>query len=456
MAYSQLVALDARTGTLRDEFTPTTIAWYLVAFVAFLMAIWWNHRHPIPMVWLWAVPIVFRLLMLATTPTLSDDVYRYLWDGHVATSGVNPYAYTLDAPALDALHIPARDLANNPDLGTPYLPVAQLVFATGALAAPSVPLTLQVVMVGFDLATALVIVRLLRLSVQPERRVMLYLWNPLVVTEIAHGAHLESAMVFLAMLAVYLSLSSSRFAGAAPLVLALATLTKPLPVLLLPFLWPRWRRSGQVLYGATLATVLVPFGVSAGWGLVGPETGTGLFGSARVFSSWAFNGGVAFWLEGWLDGASSGVLSFGDPALVTRFVVGAVMVIGLVWAAMIARRRESLAGQPRVMAIPMMIFVVLTPTLYPWYLLIVVAFLPFVLEDWPRGGWVPIVPWLYLGATVVFSYLTYLDPNNHHEIEWVRRLEWIPTLVLIAVAAAVTRWGHRVGTDEGSVESRTA
>ncbi|HDH03277.1 MAG TPA: hypothetical protein ENH15_03430, partial [Actinobacteria bacterium] len=84
IAYLSLVRLDAQVGTLRDEFTPQTIGWYLLAFVGFLVALWWNERRPIPLVWLWVIPIVFRLLLLATTPTLSDDVYRYIWDGNVS------------------------------------------------------------------------------------------------------------------------------------------------------------------------------------------------------------------------------------------------------------------------------------------------------------------------------------------------------------------------------------
>ena len=125
VAYGGMLSLDARSGTLRDRFTSQTIGWYLLAFAGFALALWWNERHPIDRRWLWAVPIVFRILLLATTPTLSDDVHRYLWDGHVATEGVNPYSHAIDAPELDEYEIPARALANHPSLGTPYLPAAQ-------------------------------------------------------------------------------------------------------------------------------------------------------------------------------------------------------------------------------------------------------------------------------------------------------------------------------------------
>ena len=34
------------------------------------------------------------LIPLFSTPTLSPDFYRFLWDGELTTLGVHPYAYT--------------------------------------------------------------------------------------------------------------------------------------------------------------------------------------------------------------------------------------------------------------------------------------------------------------------------------------------------------------------------
>ena len=433
VAYGGLARLDVSAGTLGEEFTSQTIGWYLLAFAGFLVALWWNERRPVPLIWLWVIPIVFRLLLLTTTPTLSDDVYRYMWDGNVAAAGFNPYAYALDAPELDSLHIPARELANNPSLGSPYLPVAQVTFAATASVAPSEPLALQTVMVGFDLAAAAVIVALLRMASLPMRRVMLYLWNPLVVIEVAHGAHLDALMVFLALLAVYLTLlqPASRAMWAAPVILALATLTKPLPLLLLPVLWPRWRWSQRLVYGSTMVAILVPFGSTADWGLTSGSAGTGVFGAARVYSGWSFNSGIYHWFSGELDR-----WGIADPDVLTRFTVVTLMVAVLVVVWVFARQRGSPRDTLRLGALVMMAYALLTPTFHPWYLLIVVAFLPFLGSDNSFRTWLYMAPWLYLNAAVVLSYLTYLDPLNHGEIEWVRKVEWYPTFTLLVLAGA--------------------
>src|SRR4030095_15767435 len=36
---------------------------------------------------------LFRLSILFFPPYLSDDIYRYIWDGRVQSAGINPYRY---------------------------------------------------------------------------------------------------------------------------------------------------------------------------------------------------------------------------------------------------------------------------------------------------------------------------------------------------------------------------
>jgi len=43
---------------------------------------------PLAMVLLAAA--AFRLVMIGATPVLSDDIYRYQWDGRVQLAGIDP------------------------------------------------------------------------------------------------------------------------------------------------------------------------------------------------------------------------------------------------------------------------------------------------------------------------------------------------------------------------------
>ena len=87
--YAAMVAADRATGTLRADTTPITL-WLLgAAFLLFAVSVWRTEQAAaVSWRWLWFAPVVFRLLLVATEPTLSDDVYRYLWDGNVFYIGL--------------------------------------------------------------------------------------------------------------------------------------------------------------------------------------------------------------------------------------------------------------------------------------------------------------------------------------------------------------------------------
>ncbi len=451
-AYLGLVLLDGQAGTLRDEFTPYAIGWYTVAFIGYLLGLVWVEWRPSRTLWLiWGAAIVFRLLLLWTIPTWSDDVYRYLWDGYVANNGVSPYAYPIDSPNLDYLDVPIRALANNQWMASPYLPTAQFLFVTLTRLFPLTPLSMQIAMVAFDLLAALLIAKLLALVNLPAHRILIYLWNPLVIVEVAHGAHIDALMVCLALVAVWLTFqprqqpeamdSMNRLSqmGLPPFFLALATLTKILPLFLMTILFWRWRWSQRIIYGVVTLAIMIPFGVISGWGLTGPLDGTGLFGAIRIYADqWNFNSGLFHWLEvKWLP--SWGVLEPLDDA--KRLIgVGQVFVVGLTWLIAwrySANNQVNNLASLRLMAIPFMVYLLLTPTVHPWYMLILMIFLPFLP---PREGetnwqWLTLLPWLYLSGSLALSYITYVNPLDFREYEWVRETEWMPTLRLVVVAA---------------------
>ena len=92
------------------------------------------------------------------------------------------------------------------------------------------------------------------------------------------------------------------------------------------------------------------------------------------------------------------------------------------------------------LAIPLAGYLLLTATAHPWYLLALMPFLPLLTPaaNEPRSIWLWPLPWLWLSGALALSYVTYFDPANLSEYEWVRRWEWLPALGLLAIAL---RWG---------------
>ena len=110
---------------------------------------------------IWGFAILFRVVLLPCVPFLSDDIYRYLWDGHVQLAGINPYLYPPDAPELESIRTAWHARINNPSISTIYPPFAQMVFAAGALAGGSL-LALKALWTLADLAACLLLTRIAR------------------------------------------------------------------------------------------------------------------------------------------------------------------------------------------------------------------------------------------------------------------------------------------------------
>jgi hypothetical protein len=226
--------------------------------------------------------------------------------------------------------------------------------------------------------------------------------------------------------------------------MAAATLTKGLPALLLPVLMQRWGWRRATVYAVLMAAVCIPFALEAGWGLSLPWSTTGLFGAIGIYAgSWNFNSGLFHWLERGvlhcveLVGAPSEIVGR-VSALVARLISAALL--GMVVLAVGRRSRrhgDDAAALLRLAPIPLGAYLLLTTTVHPWYVTLIVPLLPFLL---PRQGETThidrfIVPGIYLSAVVALSYLTYLDPADPREHELVRLIEYVPLYLLLIWAA---------------------
>jgi alpha-1,6-mannosyltransferase len=69
---------------------------YVAAGSVFLLAVFLVIRkkaNTVKPIWILIVGAAMRLLALPSTPILEDDFYRYLWDGAVTATSINPYRY---------------------------------------------------------------------------------------------------------------------------------------------------------------------------------------------------------------------------------------------------------------------------------------------------------------------------------------------------------------------------
>ena len=198
-----------------------------------------------------AFAIVFRLSILFAPPYLSDDIYRYVWDGRVQAAGINPYRYIPAAPELAHL----RDDAIYPKINrkdwahTIYPPVAQAVFFLTTRISESVT-WMKATMLLFELVTFWAVAQLLALLGRPRQLLLMYAWHPLVVWEFAGSGHVDAiSIAFIALAFLAWQRKSDLGAG---FTLACATLVKLFPVVLVPTVLKRDRWRIASVFAATI------------------------------------------------------------------------------------------------------------------------------------------------------------------------------------------------------------
>ena len=129
------------------------IASYALAFLPYFLVLFFLRRTPTTRALFLGVllaGVLLRILFLPFAPVLSDDIYRYVWDGRVAMSGINPFAFAPQAEELRHLRDAAIwPLINHPTVPTIYPPAAQLVFQLNALRGGGIIL-LRALFLGFE------------------------------------------------------------------------------------------------------------------------------------------------------------------------------------------------------------------------------------------------------------------------------------------------------------------
>jgi len=339
--------------------------------------------------------IGFRIILLAVPPTLSDDIYRYRWDGRVQAAGLNPYAEPPAAASLASLRDPLWLRINYPAIRTIYGPAAQVLFAVTYRLDPRLAAYKVSAAIG-DLLCIVLLLACLRRWKLPGWRLALYAWSPLAAFESASNGHFDSWPTAAVLLAVWATLAGRKSLSSA--ALAGGVLFKTWPAMWAPFLLRRRPRWHIALFAGLVIAGYLPFR-DAGFGLAQPwldYTGRWLFNDAGFF--------VLRSLTGSQPVAKGLAAAIGAGAFV------------LLW------RRDVEPMRANYLLLILALF--LMPTIHPWYLLWALPLAAAALDL----GWLtvtllaPLSYWILVGAGP--------DSNVWIEPIWVRFAIWLPALAV--------------------------
>jgi alpha-1,6-mannosyltransferase len=288
----------------------------------------------------WRVPLLLK------PPTLSTDVYRYVWDGRIQRLGYDPYVVVPGNSKFRQLHTAETRLMNHPDVPTPYPAGAELFFRAVVTVKESA-LAMKSAIVLCDAALIAVLLSWLVASRRSPWWVLAYAWNPLVTLEGAGNGHVDLLGALCLVLSAA-SLARGRRTIAA-LALAVGISVKFLPAVLLPVFWRRIGIRDAALAIALVAGLYLPFLKSGGL----PVGSLGAY-----LAWWRINAPLYSALEGILPSGALMAL----PAA-SGFAVA-------IWA-----RRHWAVESPETWAWPAAIALLFAPSVFPWYLLWLTPFL---------------------------------------------------------------------------------
>lgn len=226
----------------------------------------WNFKF------LLGAGILFRICFIFAEPNLSQDFYRFIWDGELVRHGINPYLYLpntlIEQEGLVIAN--ARELYNG--MGSlsakhfsNYPPLNQVLFALAALlsgkSVVGATIAIRAIIILADLGILYFGRKLLQNLSRSPHLIFWYFLNPLVIIELTGNLHFEGVMLFFFVWSMYL-LSKNKWSLAA-VVFALSISVKLVPLLFLPLFLKYFGFKRSVFFylivGATTLVLLIPF-----------------------------------------------------------------------------------------------------------------------------------------------------------------------------------------------------
>ncbi|KXN98021.1 mannosyltransferase [Aequorivita aquimaris] len=376
--------------------------------------------------------IVFRLILIPAIPNLSQDFYRFLWDGRLLIQGVSPYLFTpSSSPALGVTIEQSQQLidgmgALNASHFSNYPPINQLFFAVAALfAGKSIMgsvIVLRVLIILADVGILYFGKKLLEKLNLPIKNIFWYFLNPFIIIELTGNLHFEGVMLFFFVWALYLLFKGKWFWAA--VLIGISVSVKLLPLLFLPLFL-------KYFTNEKTQKVLEIFGVSIKK-LVGFYSVIGFtvvltflpFLSSEFIQN--FSSTIGLWFQNFEFNASVyyiirwiGFQVVGWNIIGTTGKILPVLVFLLVLAIAFFRKNKTPQELMTGMLFAISFYFLLSTTVHPWYVAT-----PLLLSVFTKYKF-PIV-WSFM---VILSYSAYGE-NGFDEKLWLVALEYLVAIVV--------------------------
>lgn len=364
--------------------------------------------------------VIFRLIALFSIPNLSDDYYRFIWDGRLLANGENPF---LKLPA-DYMKQPEKTVElgltqelynglNSPKYFTIYPPVNQFIFWLSAAIFPN-NINGSIWLMKFflfcaELVSLYLIYKLLQHYGRPREWLAIYALNPLVIVELMGNLHFEALMICFLLWAIYLLAKGKWQLSSIPYALAICS--KLLPIMLMPLLIRRLGLKNTVIFGLlVLSGMIICFLPIFDW-----DTFKHLGESVGLyFQKFEFNASI-YYIVRWIGFQVKGynIIGTAGKYLAVTTVIGILLITLL-------ELKPTWKNIGAAMMGAFTIYFSMATIVHPWYATTLVALA--AISTWRY----PII-WTFLLPLTYFTYLT----TSYVENLWLVAMEYVVLLFWI-------------------------
>ncbi|MFI1745258.1 mannosyltransferase [Thalassobellus sediminis] len=370
----------------------------------------------------------FRAIFILAIPNLSQDFYRFIWDGRMILEGFNPYLFTVESfiskdvfPVAQAHELYTGMGTLNASHFTNYPPINQLCFVIAGLFSGNSILGSAIVMrlliIFADFGTLYFGKKFLEKLKLPVHNIFWYVLNPFIIIELTGNLHFEGVMIFFLVWSLYL-LHVGKWPWAA-VVLALSISTKLIPLIFLPLFF-QWFMKRDKKWIPTFGGIikLIKF-----YGIVGFIT---LLLFLPFYSSEFINNytqTIALWFQKFEFNASLYYIAreigytfrgYNEIEIIGK--VMALLVVLFTLAISFFRKNKTTVELITGMLLVLSFFYFTTTTLHPWYVAMLLILSVFTKYKFP-------LVWSFV---IILSYLAYININKQDKSEnlWIIGLEY--------------------------------
>jgi alpha-1,6-mannosyltransferase len=356
----------------------------------------------------------FRAVFILAIPNLSQDFYRFIWDGRMILEGINPYLFTVESFISNGEHPVAQAQELYTGMGelnashyTNYPPINQLCFViAGLFAGKSIlgsAIIMRLLIIAADFGTLYFGKKLLVKLKLPAYNIFWYILNPFIIIELTGNLHFEGVMIFFLIWSLYL-LHSGKWKWAA-VVFALSVSVKLIPLMFLPLLFQKlgWKRSISFysIVGVITILLFLPFY------------------SLEFINNYAQT--VALWFQNFEFNASLyyiareiGYLFRGYNEIVIIGKIIPVIVILFILIFTFFRKNKTTIELITAMLFVLSFYLFTSTTVHPWYVATLLILSVFTNYKFP-------LVWSFV---IIISYLAYANADNTENL-WIIGFEYL-------------------------------